>query len=61
MAIGVDPINEDGTMLTAMPGQVSLTVTVDIYPAAPSAGLVLAPSEQRCGFLSLPYDIARQS
>ena len=48
VAIRFDLVDEDGALLTPVPGQVALTVSVQIQPADPTAASAPDPSRSRC-------------
>src|SRR6185437_9847899 len=61
IAIRFDLVDEDGALLSPMPGQVTLTVTGQIQPADPTAarqGILPDPGMHRA---TLPLDVARKS
>ena len=38
VAVGVELVDEDGSLLAAVPGEITLAVAVDVEPAAPGGG-----------------------
>src|SRR6185295_17558148 len=61
IAIRFDLVDEDGALLTPVPGQVALTVSVQIQPANPTAAThgILPNPGVHCA--TLPLDVARTS
>jgi hypothetical protein len=61
IAIGFDLVDEDGALLTAVSGEVALTVAVQIQPAGPAtAGDRILP-DRSVHRATLPLDVARKS
>jgi hypothetical protein len=61
IAIRFDLINEDGSLLTPVSGQVALTVSVQIQPAEPTAARHRILPDSGVHSASLPFDIAWES
>ena len=61
VAIRFDLVDEDGALLAPVPGQVALTVSVEIQPpdaAAAAHGILPDPGVHRA---TLPLDVARKA
>src|SRR5262245_45440116 len=61
MAIRLDLVDEDGALLTPVPGQVALTVAVQIQPADPTAATHGILPDRGAHGATLPLDVARKS
>ena len=61
IAIRFDLVDEDGALLTSMPGQVALTVSVQIQPADPTAARHRILPDPGVHGATLPLDVARKS
>ena len=61
IAIRFDLVDEDGALLTSMPGQVALTVSVQIQPADPTAARHRILPDPSVDGPTLPLDVARES
>jgi hypothetical protein len=60
IAVGFNLINEDGSMLTSMPGQVALTISLEIQAAdATSATHCILP-DAGVDSAAFPRDVARK-
>jgi len=59
--IGLHLVDKDGSVLTAMAGEVALAVTVDIEPPNLAAALHWFLPHARKHFLALPRNIARKT
>jgi hypothetical protein len=61
VTIRFDLVDEDGALLTPVPGQVTLTVSVQIQPADPTAATHWILPDRSVHGATLPLDIARKS
>src|SRR5882724_8837983 len=61
MAIRFDLVDEDGSLLTPMPGDVALTVSVQIQPGDAAAATYRILPDPGVHSAPLPFDIARKS
>ncbi len=61
IAIRFDLVDEDGALLTPVPGQVALTVSVQIQPADPTAATHRILPDPGVHSATLPLDVARKS
>src|SRR5262249_47582845 len=61
IAIRFDLVDEDGALLTPVPGQVALTVSVEIQPADPTAAPHRILPDRGVHSATLPLDVAWQS
>jgi len=61
MAIRFDLVDEDGALLTPVPGQVALTVSVQIQPTNPAAATHWIFPDRGVHSAALPLDVARKS
>ncbi|MCU1226905.1 MAG: hypothetical protein JWQ42_4998 [Edaphobacter sp.] len=61
VTIRFDLVNEDGALLTPVPGQVTLTVSVQIQPADPAAPAHWILPDRGVYSATLPVDVARKS
>ena len=61
IAIRFDLVDEDGALLTPVPGQVALTVSVQIQPADPTAATHRILPDPGVHSAPLPLDVARKS
>jgi hypothetical protein len=61
MAIRFDLVDEDGALLTAVPGQVALAISVQIQPADPTATAHGVLPDARVHSATLPVDVTGQS
>ncbi|MGB8475915.1 MAG: hypothetical protein WCE61_17680 [Candidatus Acidiferrum sp.] len=60
IAVGLNLINEDGSMLTSVPGQVALTVSLEIQAADATATTHRTLPDPGVYRALLPHDIARK-
>jgi len=56
-----DLVNEDGSLLTAVPGEVALTISVQIQPPDPAAAAHRILPDRGVHSASLPPDVAWKS
>jgi hypothetical protein len=61
IAIRFDLVDEGGSLLTAVAGQVALTVSVQIQPADPAAAAHRILPDPGVHGAALPLDVARKS
>ena len=61
IAIGVNLINEDGPMLTAVARQIPLTITIDVEPAYHAPALNGRLPYRGADHLAPPHDVLRQT
>jgi hypothetical protein len=61
IAIRFDLVDEDGPLLASVPGQIALTVSVQIQPARPAAPAHGILPDRRVDNTTLPLDIAGKS
>src|SRR5207244_13483623 len=61
MAIRFDLVNEDGALLTPVPGQVALTVSVQMQPADTATAAHRILPDPGVHSATLPLDVARKS
>src|SRR5689334_11079833 len=61
VAIRFDLVDEDGALLTPVPGQVALTVSVHIQPADATATAHRLLPDRSAHSATLPLDVARKS
>ena len=61
VAIRFDLVDEDRPLLAAVPGQVALTVSVEIQPADPTAATHRLLPDRRVHRATLPRDVAREA
>src|SRR5947207_13049556 len=61
VAIRFDLVDEDGALLTPVPGQVALTVSVQFQPADPTAATHWILPDRGVHGATLPLDVARKS
>src|SRR5262249_44503343 len=59
MAIRFDLVDKDGSLLTPVPGQVALTVSVEVQPADPAAATGRILPDPGVDRAPLPLDVAR--
>src|SRR5262249_52944061 len=60
IAIRFDLVDEDGALLTPVPGQVALTVSVEIQPADPTPATHRSLPDPGVYGATLPLDVARK-
>jgi hypothetical protein len=61
LAIRFDLVDEDGSLLTPVAGQVALTISVQIQPADPTAAIHRILPDPGVYGATLPRDVARKS
>jgi hypothetical protein len=61
IAIRFDLVDKDGALLTSVPGQVALTVSVQIQPPDPTAAMHRLLPDPGVHRAPVPRDIARKS
>ena len=61
VAIRFDLVDEDGALLAPVPGQVALTVSVEIQPADAAAATHWSLPDRGVHNATLPLDIARKA
>src|SRR6266478_4396999 len=59
VTIGFDLVDEDGALFTSVPGHVTLTVSVQIQPADPTAATHWILPDRGMHSAALPLDVAR--
>jgi hypothetical protein len=61
VTIRFDLVDEDGALLTPVPGQITLTVSIQIQPANPTAAAYWILPDRGVHSATLPLDVARKS
>jgi len=61
ITIGLDLVYEDGSLLTTVPGQIALTVSVQIEPTDPTAAVDRILPNPGVDGATPPRDVARKS
>jgi hypothetical protein len=61
IALGINLINEDGPMLTALARQIPLTITIDVEPSYHAPALNGHLLHRGVDRLALPHDVPRQT